>query len=125
MDKYRRWLERPGGMVHRYEDVDRGVVREVLERAEQAGRSRLSEGDALSILEAYRIPVVAWHVAGTADEAVEAARAIGFPVVLKVMAPDISQKSDVGGVIVGLDSDREVRTVLRAMRWRACWFRRW
>jgi acetyl coenzyme A synthetase (ADP forming)-like protein len=109
MDRYRRWLERPGGMVHRYEDVDRRAVRQILEGAAREGRSRLSEGDALSILEAYGIPTVPWRVAATADEAIAAAEAVGFPVVLKVMAPEVSHKSDVGGVIVGLDSDREVR----------------
>jgi acetyltransferase len=109
MDRYRRWLERPGGMVHRYEDVDRERVRKILEEAERSGRSRLGEGDALSLLEAYGIPVVPWRQAADADEAVEAAAAVGFPVVLKVMAPEISHKSDVGGVIVGLESDREVR----------------
>jgi acyl-CoA synthetase (NDP forming) len=45
----------------------------------------------------------------TAEEAVEAAESVGFPVVLKVMAPEISHKSDVGGVIVDLGSGREVR----------------
>jgi acetyl coenzyme A synthetase (ADP forming)-like protein len=109
MDRYRRWLERPGGMVHRYEDVDRERVRQILDGAERANRSRLAEADALALLEAYGIPVVPSQPASSPDEAVAAARAVGFPVVLKVMAPEVSHKSDVGGVIVGLESDREVR----------------
>ncbi|HSG82728.1 MAG TPA: acetate--CoA ligase family protein, partial [Gemmatimonadota bacterium] len=109
MDRYRRWLERPGGMVHRYEDVDREAVRRILAGVEQAGRTRLGEWDALALLEAYGIPVVPSRPASSPDEAVAAARTVGFPVVLKVMAPEVSHKSDVGGVIVGLESDREVR----------------
>ncbi len=107
MDKYRRWLERPAGRVRTFDDVDRERVSGILERAE--GRERLSEIDALSLLEAYGIPVVPSRAATDADGAVEAAEAVGFPVVLKVMAPDVSHKSDLGGVIVGLDSGREVR----------------
>jgi acetyl coenzyme A synthetase (ADP forming)-like protein len=109
MNRYRRWLERPAGTVRHFGDVDGNRARDILGAAEQARRWRLSESDALSLLEAYGIPVVPSRAAGDADEAVEAASAVGFPVVLKVMAPEISHKSDVGGVIVGLQSAREVR----------------
>jgi acetyltransferase len=104
MDKYRRWLERPAGQVRSFDDVDRERVSGILEKAK--GRERLSEIDALSLVEAYGIPVVPSRAATDADGAVEAAEAVGFPVVLKVMAPDVSHKSDFGGVIVGLDSGR-------------------
>jgi acetyl coenzyme A synthetase (ADP forming)-like protein len=109
MNRYRRWLERPAGTVRRFEDVDAGRVRRILAEAVGAGRRRLGELDALSVLEAYGVPVVPSRGATTVDEAIEAAEAMGFPVVLKVMAPEVSHKSDVGGVIVGLQTVREVR----------------
>ncbi len=109
MDRHRRWLERPAGMVHRYEDVDRARLEEILAAARKAGRRRLDEFEALSLLRAYGVPVVPSRSATTADEAVEAAKAVGFPVVLKVMAADVSHKTDLGGVIIGLDTAREVR----------------
>lgn len=109
MDQYRRWLERPTGSVRRFDDVDGDRVRLILQGAASAGRSRLGEFDALSVLDAYGIPAVTSRPATSADEAIEAAREVDFPVVLKVMAPEISHKSDVGGVIVGLGSEREVR----------------
>jgi acetyl coenzyme A synthetase (ADP forming)-like protein len=109
MDRYRRWLARPAGAVRAFADVDPMRARAVLERAERAGRSRLAEHDALALLEAYGVPVAPARAAASAEEAIEAAKAVGFPVVLKVMAPQISHKSDVGGVIVGLQSAREVR----------------
>ncbi len=109
MDRYRRWLERPSGRVRRFDDVDREGVARVLEAAERAGRARLSEADALALLEMYGIPVVPYRVARTADQAVEAADAVGLPAVVKVMARSVSHKSDVGGVIVGLETAREVR----------------
>ncbi len=109
MDRYRRWLERPAGEVRCFEDVNARRVKEILEKALRCGRSRLSECDALDLLEAYGIPVAPSRAAATGEEAIEAAEAVGYPVVLKVMAPEISHKSDIGGVIVGLQSAREVR----------------
>lgn len=109
MSRYRRWLERPAGEVRRFDDVDADRVRATVQRARDAGRSRLDEMDALSVLEAYGLPVVRSRMARSADEAVQASEQVGFPVVLKVMAERVSHKSDVGGVIVGLQSIREVR----------------
>jgi acetyl coenzyme A synthetase (ADP forming)-like protein len=109
MSRYRRWLERPAGTVRCFGDVDRSRVGRILETVVRAGRSRLGELEALSLLDAYGVPVVASRSATTVEEAIEAADAIGFPVVLKVMAAEVSHKSDVGGVIVGLQSVREVR----------------
>lgn len=109
MTRYRRWLERPGGTVRVFEDVDRPRVEEIVSASLAAGRRRLSEVDALSVLAAYGLGVAPSQQAATAEEAVSAARSVGFPVVLKVMAPELSHKSDVGGVIVGLQSVREVR----------------
>ncbi len=109
MSRYRRWLERPGGAVRVFDDVDKKRVGEIVAAALAKGRRRLSEIDALSLLAAYGLPVVKSRAAVTAEEAVRAAQSVGFPVVLKVMAPEVSHKSDIGGVIVGLQSPREVR----------------
>ncbi len=109
MDRYRRWLERPSGRVRRFDDVDGQRVQAIVERTLAAGRARLNEAEALSLLEACGVPVVPSRAAADADAAVEAAKSVGFPVVLKAMAPRVSHKSDVGGVIVGLQSAREVR----------------
>ena len=109
MSRYRRWLERPASVVKRFGDVDVSRAKQILETAMEADRLRLGECDALSLLKAYGIPTVPSRSANTADEAIEAAEAVGFPVVLKAMAPEVSHKSDIGGVIVGLQSAREVR----------------
>jgi acetyltransferase len=109
MSRYRRWLERPEGSVRAFGDVEPDKVREILSAAVGSGRTRLGEFDALSVLDAYGIPIVPSRPATSAEEAIAAAEAVGFPVVLKVMAPTVSHKSDVGGVIVGLQTAREVR----------------
>lgn len=88
---------------------DRAVVRELLDRVRSEGRTSLSEGEGKQVLRAYGVNVPSSGLARTASEAVELARSIGFPVVLKVSSPDIAHKTDVGGVIVNLQNEGEVR----------------
>lgn len=77
--------------------------------AHAAGRDQLTEVEAMSLVERYGIPTTRPRVARSVDEAVAAARAIGHPVVLKVMSPQITHKTDVGGVELGLGNDEAVR----------------
>ncbi|HVW00396.1 MAG TPA: GNAT family N-acetyltransferase, partial [Planctomycetaceae bacterium] len=69
----------------------------------------LSEDASKELLSLYGIPITQPVAAEGADAAVAAARQIGYPVVLKVLSPDITHKTDVGGVLLNLASDREVR----------------
>jgi len=81
-----------------------------------AGRTTLDEVDAKRLLAAYGIPVVATRrTALTADAAVDAARAIGLPVALKILSPDLSHKSDAGGVALDLADETAVRQAADAM----------
>lgn len=68
------------------------------------------------MLRRYGIPTIELRVAGDEEEAVREARAVGFPVVLKVLSPDIGHKTDVGGVAVDLRTEEEVREAFRRMR---------
>lgn len=70
----------------------------------------VSEPVCKSLLSAYGIPTTKTHVAGSAKEAVQAAREIGYPVAMKVVSPNVSHKTDVGGVRLNLKSDEDVRT---------------
>lgn len=79
----------------------------------------LSEVESKAILSAYGIAVNATVVASSAAGAAEAARAIGFPVVLKIFSPDITHKSDVDGVRLHLKSEDEVRAAFEEMTARA------
>lgn len=90
-------------------------VAPVAEDVRERWRDRLSssgeigELDALALLADYGVPVVAASAASSADEAVTAAAAIGFPVVLKTAAEGVQHKSDVGGVRLGLADADAVR----------------
>jgi acetate---CoA ligase (ADP-forming) len=106
--RYRRWLERPVGEVRAFE-VDREGAAEVIAGARAEGRAKLSEVEVMRLLEAYGIPVAPYALARSEEEAVEAAGRIGFPVVAKVVSPRIVHKSDVGGVVVGMEDEGELR----------------
>ena len=81
------------------------IVREALAQ----GRTILTEPEAKDVLSAYGIPVVETRIARDVDAAVHAAHAIGYPVAIKVLSPDITHKSDVGGVALDLESDEALR----------------
>lgn len=83
-------------------------IADVIERARAQGRRVLTEVESKQVLAEAGIPVVPARLATTAQEAAAAARELGFPVVLKVVSPDIVHKTDVGGVRLGLASAEEV-----------------
>ena len=112
--RYRAWGKRPRTEVRHF-PVDRRRVRALLRRARAAGQTVLPEYHARAICDAYGLAFPEARRVRTADQAVAAAREIGFPVVLKIVSPDISHKTDVGGVAVGLDGDAAVRTAVDRM----------
>jgi len=87
----------------------RDAIAEACREAHKSGRSRLNEEEARAVLRVLGIPTVPGGSAGSVDQAVELAHKIGYPVVLKVLSPDILHKSDVGGVKLGLGGPAEVR----------------
>jgi acetyltransferase len=88
---------------------DLEAARRAIAAALGSGREWLTEPEAKSLLAAYRVPVAATRVAATVEDAVAAARSVGFPVALKILSPDLPHKSDVGGVAVDLADDAQVR----------------
>lgn len=85
-------------------------IAQVIEKARGQGRTVLTEIESKEILAEAGIPVAKATLARTPKEAAEAATKVGFPVVLKIVSPDITHKSDVGGVRVGLKSAAEVQS---------------
>ncbi len=89
--------------------VEKQVIERVLEQVRRDGRKILLLDESVEIMSAAGIPVPPGGLAKSAREAVEIAREVGYPVVLKVVSPDIVHKSDIGGVKLNLKSDEEVR----------------
>jgi acetyl coenzyme A synthetase (ADP forming)-like protein len=88
--------------------TDQGTVREVLDGVREDGREALSAPEAKRVCDAYGINVPQEGLATSADEAVSLADEIGYPVVLKIVSPDILHKTEAKGVLVGLEDSGAV-----------------
>jgi acetyl coenzyme A synthetase (ADP forming)-like protein len=108
MCRWREWQDRPPEVPEELR-VDAAAARRIIDAARAEGRSRLAEDRALELLAAYGIPVARGELAVGADEAVRHAERMGYPVVLKIVAPAIIHKTEVGGVRVNLGDAAEVR----------------
>jgi acyl-CoA synthetase (NDP forming) len=83
-------------------------VTEVIHNARSQGRTLLTEIESKQVLHEAGIPVARAVLGRDAKEASNAAEKVGFPVVLKVVSPNVAHKSDVGGVSLGLESKEDV-----------------
>ena len=83
---------------------DKSAVRKILDQAKSAGRGSLTAPEAKAICEAYGIAVPKEGVAATAADAAQLASRIGYPVVMKIVSPQILHKTEAGGVVVGVAS---------------------
>ncbi len=92
------------------------IVSPAISSARSSGRTVLTEIESKRILHSLGLPVVVPEAALTADDAVRAASRFGFPVVLKVLSPDVSHKSDVGGVELNLGSEGAIRDAYERIR---------
>ena len=107
------WLRRPAGATPELE-CDRDEAQAVVRDAVTAGGGWLDPEQTRRLLESYRVPLVPERLAATADEAVEAARGLGYPVVLKTAAPG-AHKTEEGGVILDLGDDAAVRAAAQTI----------
>jgi len=118
MSAYRHELERP---IFEPEPSTECIplVRQLFDRVRAEGRVTIGDAEAWTVLDCYGFTVPETRLAKTADEAVEIAEEIGYPVVLKVASPDILHKTDVGGVRVNLRSPQDVRDAFDLIMYRA------
>jgi acetyl-CoA synthetase (ADP-forming) len=84
-------------------------VSSIFKEVRKSGRKHLLEVEAKSVCMEYGIPVTKFRLAKSEAEAVKVAEEMGYPVVLKIVSPDILHKSDVGGVMLNLENAKEVR----------------
>src|SRR3712207_6825496 len=86
----------------------RAEVQRVLDRVKSEGRTSLTAPEGKIVCDAYGIPVPKEGVATSAQDATKLAEGMGFPVVMKIVSPDILHKTEAGGVLVGVKSAEEV-----------------
>ena len=94
---------------------NRSEAMAVINKARADKRDSLTEIEAKQVFAAYGLPVTKTQLATSEDEAVALAREIGFPVVMKIVSPDILHKSDAGGVKVNIKEDSAVREAYRSI----------
>jgi acetyltransferase len=82
---------------------------EIMRNAAREGRETFSENEAKQFLREYNIPVVNTLVAKTDDEAATLALRLGYPLVLKILSPQILHKTDAGGVMLDIETEAELR----------------
>jgi acetyltransferase len=91
-------------------------ARRAIDAALAEGRAWLRPAEAAAVLAAYGVPVVAARSVAGGDEAARAAAELGFPVALKIVSPDLTHKSDIGGVALDLAGEAAVREAAGAMQ---------
>ena len=101
-------LGKDGRVVVRF-PANRRRVDRIISKYVRMGQKQISEVEAKDILEAYGFRVLPSALATDMQEAVDAADRIGYPVVMKVVSPDIIHKSDFGGVRINLANSEQVR----------------
>ncbi|MEM0020627.1 MAG: acetate--CoA ligase family protein [Fervidicoccaceae archaeon] len=91
-------------------------VKDIIAEAKKQGRKKLLEHESMALLEAYDIPVAPYFFIKDEKDVVKAAEKVGFPAVLKIVSPDIVHKSDVGGVIIGINSLEEMKNAVNKIK---------
>jgi acetyl coenzyme A synthetase (ADP forming)-like protein len=120
MWRYARKRQRPIGNFVSYE-TDDAAVEKIIDATIERGQLKLSEPDALRVLEAYGIDVVPWTFVERSgdpafpDTVADAASRLGFPVAVKIVSPEISHKTDVGGVVLHLETGEDVSRTVKSM----------
>ena len=98
--------------VHRLptlENIEGELARKLMDKVHANGRSYIPEVETIELLQTYGLPVPRGKLASTAEDAVQIAEEIGYPVVMKVVSDDIIHKSDVKGVELNLGNAAEVK----------------
>lgn len=98
-----------------YKTENREKALKIIQAARDEGRDSLTEVEAKDVFALYGLPITATQLAHSEDNAVEIANQIGYPVVMKIVSPDILHKSDAGGVKVNIKDEQEARQAYKTI----------
>ncbi len=118
MAEYSEWRLEPPDEILTFK-ADAEIVKAAFAEARAEGRVNLGEAEARRVLQAYGLAIPESQLAQNAEEAADFAQKIGFPVVMKIISPDILHKSDIGGVRVGINDRQEAADAFELMMLRA------
>lgn len=109
MSNYAQWLKRIRTGIRRFKDADKKKVKEIIAGAKNDKRNFLPEPEAHEVLRAYGFPIPEHRLAKSEKECIGYAKEIGYPVVLKIVSPDILHKVDVGGVKINICNEEQLK----------------
>jgi len=112
---YKAWLKRPQGQFLTF-DVDSARVKKIIKKTVKGKEGSIVGEEALEILQAYGIQVAGYRYASNAEEALAVVKDISYPVVMKIASPAILHKTEIGGVIVDLRSDDEMKNAFNELK---------
>lgn len=112
MIKYYKWIKQPKDKEKTFE-VNKNQVRTVLDTVKKENRINFTEPESYKILQAYGMKVVDYRMAKDLEKIIVAAYQIGYPVVLKIVSPDILHKIDVGGLAINLKNEDELKKAFK------------
>lgn len=115
MTKYKKWIDRPQGKSVEFE-VNKDMVRKIIDSTVEAGHDLVIGEDAMDILHAYGIGVAEAMRAGALTELKQVASRLEYPLVVKIDDPEISHKSDVGGVVIDIRGEGELENAFKDMK---------
>jgi acetyltransferase len=104
------------GEVKKFNDVNKSKAETIIAEAKNSNREILNAEEVYKLLNAYGIPVAEWKIAGSVEEAEEAAEEIGYPIVIKADSTSIIHKSDVGGVFVNIKDKSAASATIEEMK---------
>ncbi len=114
---YAEWRAQPLGVIPDFDDIHPASVREICQKAiRDRGAGWLSAEETRTVLTAMRLPAAPGGVAKTADEAVDLARKIGFPVAVKLASHRIVHKTEIGAMRLNVANESAVRDAFEAIR---------
>jgi len=116
MYDFKKWVDKASTKAPTLrftKDTDK--VKSIFENVRKHGRANLLEEEGYEVLQAYGFPTPQSILCTTEQEGIDAASHIGYPLVMKIVSPDIIHKSDAGGVKVGVKTDDELKSAFRTI----------
>jgi acetate---CoA ligase (ADP-forming) len=107
MYRYHEWIKRPEKQYQSFHGLKEKAV-QIFANAKKENRDRFTDSEVHNVLSAYGFTLPKSSFARTSEEAVDAAKEIGYPVVMKIVSPQIVHKSDIGGVRTNLSNKQDV-----------------
>ncbi len=114
LDQQRQWMQRETGKIPCF-DVDKRKAEKIIQQSIKEGREQLTTLESIDVLEAYGIRACKYGLATDKEQAVSVANSIGYPIVMKITSKTTSHKTDVGGVVVGIQSEENLKNEYDAL----------